>query len=131
MRSLCNELARCLGFGFGLGWEGSLGAWLRHDIFGDWRVVYGSVCELRLLGELDLARHAKRHLGAPAGGLDLYDAARSLGLPLDELFGLGAGDADLAQSPRWRASASGSLSSAHSSGGDLTSVRCTSEEIIA
>src|SRR5882762_3684003 len=35
------------------------------------------------------------------------------------------------RSPRWRASRAGSLSSAHSSGGDLTSVRCTSEEIIA
>jgi hypothetical protein len=33
-------------------------------------------------------------------------------------------------SPRWRARAAGSLISAHSSGGDLTSVRCTSEEII-
>ena len=33
-------------------------------------------------------------------------------------------------SPRWRASVAGSLSSAHSSGGDLTRVRCTSEETL-
>jgi len=33
-------------------------------------------------------------------------------------------------SPRWRAREAGSLSSAHSSGGDLTKVRCTSDEII-
>ena len=34
------------------------------------------------------------------------------------------------KSPRWRASASGLLSSVHSSGGDLTRVRCTSVETL-
>jgi hypothetical protein len=33
-------------------------------------------------------------------------------------------------SPRWLASEAGSLSSAQSSGGDLTRVRCTSEETL-
>ena len=85
----------------------------------------------RVVGSVELARDRQLDLGAPAGGLDDDAAAGVAGLPLDALLGLDARDADLAELAQVAGERAGSLISAHSSGGDLTSVRCTSEEIIA
>ena len=79
----------------------------------------------------ELLADAERDARAPAGGLDEDRPGRSAVPPTRPSPRARTRVMRISpSSPRWRARASGSLSSAQSSGGDFTSVRCTSEEII-